>query len=227
MPLSNQLPFDFVLYNEFNFDNFVIAEKNQELITLLQAAQLSEKFYFVWGEAGSGKSHLLQASCEMHINSAYLPLKVFIEEGESVLDGLEHLDLICIDDVHLVLSQPAWEEKLFTLFNACQMNNASMLLSSISAPLELKFALPDLQSRYSSGVTYQLHELNENEKIFALKKRAEAAGIPLEDEVLNYIYLRSERNMSKLFAVLEKLDKLSLAQKRRITIPFVKSIMLW
>ncbi len=227
MPLSNQLPFDFVLYNEFNFDNFVIAEKNQELITLLQAAQLSEKFYFVWGEAGSGKSHLLQASCEMHINSAYLPLKVFIEEGESVLDGLEHLDLICIDDVHLVLSQPAWEEKLFTLFNACQMNNASMLLSSISAPLELKFALPDLQSRYSSGVTYQLHELNENEKIFALKKRAEAAGIPLEDEVLNYIYLRSERNMSKLFAVLEKLDKLSLAQKRRITIPFVESIMLW
>ncbi len=227
MPLSNQLPFDFVLYNEFNFDNFVITEKNQELITLLQAVNLSENFYFVWGSAGSGKSHLLQASCEKHINSAYLPLQVFKEEGESVLDGLEHLDLICIDDVHLVLSQPAWEEKLFTLFNACQMNATSMLVSSISAPLELKFALPDLQSRYSSGVTYQLHELDENGKIFALKKRAEAAGIPLEDEVLNYIYLRSERSMSKLFAVLEKMDKLSLAQKRRITIPFVKSIMQW
>ena len=227
MPLSNQLPFDFVLYNEFNFDNFVITEKNRELIALLQAPHLSENFYFIWGGAGSGKSHLLQASCEKHINSAYLPLQVFIEEGESVLDGLEHLDLICIDDVHLVLSQPAWEEKLFTLFNACQMKAASMLVSSKSAPLELKFALPDLQSRYSSGVTYQLHELDEKGKIIALKKRAEAAGIPLEDEVLNYIYLRSERSMSKLFAVLETLDKLSLAQKRRITIPFVKSIMLW
>lgn len=227
MPLSNQLPFDFILYNEFTFDNFVVAEQNQELITLLQSSHLPEKFYFVWGGAGSGKSHLLQASCAKHLNSAYLPLQVFMEEGDSVLDGLEHLDLICIDDVHLVLSISAWEEKLFALFNACQVNATSMLVSSALAPLELKFALPDLQSRYSSGVTYQLHELDDNGKISALKKRAGAAGIPLEDEVLNFIYLRSERSMSKLFAVLEKLDKLSLAQKRKITIPFVKSIMLW
>jgi DnaA family protein len=227
MPLSNQLPFDFVLYNEFTFENFVIAEENQELVTLLQSAHLLENFYFVWGGEGSGKSHLLQASCAKHLNSAYLPLQVFMEEGESVLDGLEHLDLICIDDVHIVLSKPTWEEKLFSLFNACQLNATKMLISSAIAPLELKFALPDLQSRYSSGVTYLLHELDDNGKMSALKNRAHAAGVPLEDEVLNYIYLRSERSMSKLFAVLEKLDKLSLAQKRRITIPFVKSIMFW
>lgn len=227
MPLSNQLPFDFELYNEFTFGNFVAAENNQELIALLKASELAENFYFVWGEAGSGKSHLLQASCAKHSNSAYLPLQVFIEEGEAVLDGLEQLDLICIDDVHLVISNPAWEDKLFALFNACQLNATSMLISSGLAPLELTFSLPDLKSRFSSGVTYQLHELDDIGKIAALKKRAETTGVPLDDEVLNYIYLRSERSMAKLFSVLEQLDKLSLAQKRRITIPFVKSIMSW
>jgi DnaA-homolog protein len=227
MPLSNQLPFDFVLYNEFTFENFVAAENNQELIALLQASELAENFYFVWGEAGSGKSHLLQASCAKHPNSAYLPLQVFIEEGEAVLDGLEQLDLICIDDVHLVISNRAWEDKLFALFNACQLNATSMLISSGLAPLELTFSLADLKSRFSSGVTYQLHELDDIGKIAALKKRAETTGVPLDDEVLNYIYLRSERSMAKLFSVLEQLDKLSLAQKRRITIPFVKSIMSW
>ena len=227
MPLSNQLPFDFVLYNEFNFENFVVAENNLELIGLLQAEKVAENFYFIWGEAGSGKSHLLQASCVKHPNSAYLPLQIFVEEGESVLDGLEQLDLICIDDVHLVISKSAWEEKLFALFNACQLNATSMLISSGLAPLELNFSLPDLKSRFSSGVTYQLHELDDIGKIAALKKRAQTAGVPLEDEVLNYIYLRSERSMSKLFSVLEQLDKLSLAQKRRITIPFVKTIMSW
>jgi len=227
MPLSNQLPFDFVLHNEFTFDNFVVAEKNQELITLLQSASLAENFYLVWGESGSGKSHLLQASCVKHENAAYLPLKVFLKEGESVLDGLEHLDLVCIDDVHLVLSERSWEEKLFSLFNACQINTTTMLFSSLLAPRDLQFSLPDLQSRFSSGFIYHLHELDDVGKISALKKRAEAAGMPLEDEVLNYIYMRSERSMSKLFSVLEQLDKLSLAQKRKITIPFVKSIMLW
>ncbi|PCJ42240.1 MAG: DnaA regulatory inactivator Hda [SAR86 cluster bacterium] len=227
MPLSNQLPFDFILYNEFTFENFIVAEKNKELLTVLQTVNLAESFYFIWGAKGSGKSHVLQASCAQHANSAYLPLNVFLDEGESVLEGLDQLDWLCIDDVHLVLGKSNWEEKLFTLFNACQISSTCLIVSSLLAPLELKYVLPDLQSRFSSGVTYQLHELNEPEKLLALKKRAELAGIPLKDEVLNYIYLRSERSMSVLFSVLEQLDKLSLAEKRKITIPFVKAIMQW
>ncbi len=227
MPLSPQLPFDFVLHNEFTFENFVIAKKNQELLTILQSDSSSENFYFLWGVEGGGKSHVLQASCAQHVNSAYLPMKLFSNEGESVLEGLEQLDLLCIDDVHLVLTNSNWEEKLFTLFNACQAKSTRLIISSLLAPLELEYTLQDLQSRFSSGVTYQLHELDEPEKLIALKKRAAFAGIPLKDEVLNYIYLRSERSMSKLFVVFEQLNKLSLAEKRKITIPFVKAMMQW
>ncbi|MDG2089859.1 MAG: DnaA regulatory inactivator Hda [Gammaproteobacteria bacterium] len=227
MPLSSQLPFNFTLYNEFTFENIVVTDENQELLSILQSAKLTDFFYFIWGVEGSGKSHLLQASCAQQENSAYLPLKVFVEEGEHVLENLDQLDWLCIDDVHLVLSKPAWEEKLFSLFNACQENATRLIITSVLPPLELNFVLDDLKSRFSSGVTYQLHELNEPGKLLALKNRAELSGMPLKNEVLNYIYLRSERSMSKLFAVLEQLDKLSLAEKRKITIPFVKTIMQW
>lgn len=227
MPLSAQLPFDFVLHDEFTFTNFTVSAKNQELLTDLQSIDTADTFYFIWGVEGSGKSHLLQASCAQHTNSAYLPLKVFIEEGEQVLNGLDQLDLLCIDDIHLVLAIPSWEEKLFALFNACQTNAARLIVSSAIQPLELNYALPDLQSRFSSGVSYQLHELDEQEKLSVLKSRAALQGIPLKDDVLNFIYLRSERSMSKLFAVLGQLDKLSLAEKRKITIPFVKDMMHW
>lgn len=227
MPLSSQLPFEFTLYNDFTFENFVISDKNKELLNILQLTRLADFFYFLWGVEGSGKSHILQASCAQHKNSAYLPLKLFAEEGDQVLEGLDQLDWLCIDDVQMVLTKPAWEEKLFSLFNACQTSSTRLIISSVSAPLELNYVLPDLQSRFSSGVTYQVHELNDAEKLLALKQKSELAGIPLKDEVLNYIYLRSERSMSKLFAVLEQLDKLSLAEKRKITIPFVKTIMQW
>lgn len=227
MPLSNQQPFEFTLYDEFTFENFVLSDKNKELLSILQSDKLADFFYFFWGVEGSGKSHILQASCAQHENSAYLPLKVFVDEGEQVLEGLEQLDWLCIDDVQVVLTKPAWEEKLFSLFNACQINSTKLIISSVSPPLELNYVLPDLQSRFSSGVTYQVHELDESEKILAMKQKAELAGIPLKEEVLNYIYLRSDRSMSKLFAVLEQLDKLSLAEKRKITIPFVKTIMQW
>jgi len=69
--------------------------------------------------------------------------------------------------------------------------------------------------------------LDEQEKLSALKSRAALQGIPLKDDVLNFIYLRSERSMSQLFVVLSQLDKLSLAEKRKITIPFVKAMMHW
>lgn len=227
MPLSSQLPFDFALHNEFTFNNYLLTGLNDELVNSLQAEILPENFYFIWGVSGSGKSHLLQAACALHENSVYLPLQLFYSYGMEVLDGLHQMDFICIDDVQLVLGDVLWEEKLFSLFNSCQATNSRLIISSALAPLQLKYFLADLQSRFNSGVTYQLHELDENGKMAALRQRAEAAGIPLKEEVISYIYLRSERSTQKLFSVLAELDKLSLAEKRKITIPFVKGIMQW
>ncbi len=227
MPRLTQLPFNFTLHNEFTFDNFLVSDANKQLVSSFSAAVIPEQFYFIWGASGNGKSHILQATCESHSNAVYLPLRVFLDEGPEVLFGLEQLDLICIDDIHLVLEMPEWEEKLFALFNACQANGSYLIVSSLLPPLELRYYLADLQSRFKSGVSYQVYELNEAEKIEALKIRTSFAGMPLQDEVLNYICLRSDRSMHKLFSVLEKLNQLSLAEKRKVTIPLVKKYMNW
>lgn len=194
---------------------------------MLQMQPPRETFFYLWGADGAGKSHLLQASCASHENSAYLPLSNYAGESEAVLEGLEQLDLVCIDDIHLVLGKAPWEEKLFALFNASQAAHNCLVVSSGLAPREVKYELADLASRFSSGVVYHLHNLSDENKKQALKLRAEGIGMPLQDEVLDYICLRSERSTTSLFAVLEKLERLSLAEKRRITIPFVRELMQW
>jgi DnaA-homolog protein len=82
--------------------------------------------------------------------------------------------------------------------------------------------LPDLASRLTWGMTFQLHALNDMQKIAALQLRARSRGIELPDEVAQYLIKQVPRDMHTLFAVLERLDEVSLQQQRRLTIPFVK-----
>ncbi|MAM70495.1 MAG: DnaA regulatory inactivator Hda [Gammaproteobacteria bacterium] len=228
MSLSPQATFDFHLRKEFSFDNFICMVANRELFTQLSTDALPNQFYFIWGRPGSGKSHILQALCGGFENAVYLPLKELSRHGEGILDGLEQLDLICIDDIQQVISSPAWEARLFKLFNDVQQDSTShLIISSDQAPAALDYALPDLKSRFSSGMVYQLHELDEAGKLEALKKRAASVGMPLDDDVLQYICSRTERSTHHLFNVLEELEKLSLSEKRKLTIPFVKSLMHW
>jgi DnaA family protein len=102
-----------------------------------------------------------------------------------------------------------------------------LLVSADCAPRDLGSRLPDLVSRMGWGVSFHLLPLNDDEKIAALKLRAHARGIVLTDEVLRFIIHRASRDMVELFEHLQQLDTLSLAEKRRITIPFVKEALGW
>jgi len=226
MASPSQFSFDFRLRNEFTIENYLAAESNQELLNTLQG-RLVHDLYLVWGGPGSGKSHLLQACCVIHDNAVYLPLADYAGLGESVLDGLEQLDLVCIDDIQEVLGSPHWEEKLFALYNAIQQTGSHLLLASRIAPTALTFSLPDLQSRFAAGMVYHLHELNEAQKLQALKIRAQAIGMPLDDEVLQYICARAERSTHHLFQLLDELAESTLNEKRKLTVPFIKSLMHW
>ncbi len=87
--------------------------------------------------------------------------------------------------------------------------------------------MPDLASRMSWGVIYRLHELSDDEKLLALDARAADKHMPLSSDVLNYIFQRHSRDLQSLLEVLNRLDELSLAEKRRLTIPFVRQVMDW
>lgn len=228
MNSPGQLPFDFSLKGVFTFQDFFVADSNSELVSnFFDQDVLSEQFYFIWGVEGAGKSHLLQSLCQSRENAVYVSLQSFSKHGPEILSGLENMSLVCLDDIESILGDQRWEEGVFQFFNAIRETGNNLIISASSSPRNLNIQIADLASRLGWGVVYQVHELDDSEKGKALELRIANRGIPLNTEVLDYILLRSPRSMDALFNVLETLDQLSLAEQRRITIPFVRNIMNW
>ena len=228
MSASGQLALQFPVRDEFVFSTFLLEEVNRHLFEHLESLDLEgQGCLYLWGARASGKTHLLQSLCHKHNDAVYLPLKNLLGYSSEVLQGFEQYPLVCIDDVQLLAGKPEWEEALFSLFNSMRDSN-KIFIASADVPLaSLDLNLPDLHSRFSWGLTFQVHELSESGKRQVLKSKAQERGIELGPELLNYIMLRSERSMKSLNKVLNILDTLSLIEKRKITIPFVRERMGW
>ena len=233
-----QLPLGICLNDDATFDNYVAPPDSTNALALAALRELLQPqsqtpFVYVWGPEGAGISHLLQAAChaasEQQWRCQYLPLEELAGYApEALLEGLEHLDLLCLDGVQHVMGQAGWDHALFTLYNRLRERQGSRLLVSADcAPRELSAALPDLLSRMGWGIVFHLQSLDDAQKREALKLRAHARGIELNDEVVTFILNRSPRDMNELFQCLERLDVSSLSEKRRITIPFVKETLGW
>ncbi|WP_439259185.1 DnaA inactivator Hda [Lonepinella sp. BR2930] len=192
--------------------------------------QLQQPFFYIWGTSGSGKSHLLKAvtnyiSSESR-HSIYVPLSKYAYFSTAVLDNLEQQDVICLDDLQAVTGNHDWELAIFDLFNRVkEKNTALLIISSDHSPTSLPVKLPDLASRLRWGEIYQLHPLNETQKIQALQQNAHQLGIELPEETANFLIKRLDRDMHSLFTAVTKLDKASLQAQRKLTIPFVKEIL--
>lgn len=225
-----QLPLCLSLKDDASFENFYPGT-NTEMVAALKktAGGHGEKIIYLCGARGQGLSHLLQASCHEaarhKLSAVYLPLNELMQEPPEMLHGLETLDLICIDDLQSLAASPVWEEAVFHLFNRVHDARGNMILAGNDLPKSLQLKLPDLVSRLSWGVIYQLHPLSDAEKITVLIHRAHARGITLSEEVGKYLLSHCPRHMTTLLAALDALDKASLAQQRRLTIPFVKEVL--
>ena len=228
--LSAQLTLGVSLRDEATFDNFYLG-KNAEIVTQLKKLvhRQSERIIFLCSTRGQGCSHLLQASChyasQQAISSVYLPLANLVNLSPEILHGLEKLSLICLDDVDVIAHHAEWEEAVFHLFNRAYDAGSYIVIGAHALPKLLHLSLPDLVSRLSWGIVYQLHPLSDLEKLAALIMRAQRRGMGLSEEVGKYILTHCPRHMNTLFAALDVLDKASLAAQRRLTIPFIKEVL--
>lgn len=226
--ISQQLPLGFRLRDDATFDSF-LPINNEQVVQSIQAllqANNSEPYVYVWGALGSGRTHLLQACChaapEYKKSAFYISLDPEHNFTPEIFSGLENIDLVCLDDIDHIAGQANWEEQIFHLFNRVRDHNKKLLIAGNCSPTLLPIKLPDLKSRLSWGIVYQLHALNDEQKLTALQLRAQARGLFLEEAVGKFLLRRCGRDMAQLFATLEHLDQASLAKQRRITIPFVK-----
>lgn len=230
--MSFQLPLGLGLRDDATFLNFFSGASNHAVLAALTApADQSEPFIYLFGRSGVGCSHLLQAACHQagvrHKRAVYLPLRELLAETPKLLDGMDSLDLVCIDDIEHVAGQKRWEEALFHLFNQLRESGRQLLVAGHVAPAQLPVRLPDLKSRLSWGLALQLQPLSDDEKVEALRMRARHRGLDFSEEVGRYILGRSPRMTHQLFDALNRLDGASLRAKRKLTVPFVKQVMGW
>ncbi len=234
MANPQQLSLGVSLNDDATFDNFYAPEgsSNAAILELLkaQAGGCGEWFIYLWGRSGVGLTHLLQAAGHRAQDGGqaiqYLPLREVVGFApEALLDGLDQLDYLCLDGLEAVAGKPDWEEALFHLFNRLRDSGGRLLVAAVQGPRELPVELPDLRSRLQWGMTCQVHPLSDDEKQLALRHRARARGLELNEEVAHYILQRVPRDMNELFCYLQRLDHASLAEQRKLTIPFVKKVL--
>ncbi|QLF92165.1 DnaA regulatory inactivator Hda [Pseudomonas sp. ABC1] len=230
-----QLPLGIRLRDDATFANFYPGANAAALGYVERLcspdAGWSDELIYLWGGSGVGRSHLLQAAClrieERGEQAVYLPLRDVVQLGPELLDGLEQYELVCLDDLDALVADAAWEEALFHLFNRLRDAGCRLLLSASVSPRELPVELPDLKSRLSLALVFQLRQLSDEDKLRALQLRASRRGLDLPDDVGRFILTRGDRSMSALFELLDRLDQASLQAQRRLTIPFLKETLHW
>ncbi|MEQ1813408.1 MAG: DnaA/Hda family protein [Candidatus Nitrotoga sp.] len=239
-------------------DNFVVG-RNVEVISILRhvlvsqaSGQASERCLTLWGESGSGKSHLLRAIVQqaqvMGLAASYVATgkNIDIEQiadatqaenlsgsapraGNSLSSAeLEKLTppkfspVIAIDDVEKL--DGSAQIQLFALYNRQRENNGTLIISCNTAPAHLMLR-DDLRTRLGWGLVYQVQRLNDEEKGLALEQHAQASGLRLSHEVIQCLLRHGRRDLPALLTVLDKLDEHCLRLQRAPSVPLLKEVM--
>jgi DnaA family protein len=229
-----QLALNLRLRDASSLENFLIG-RNREPFERLRAAlsaappvQPPSAWLYLWGESGTGKTHLLEAVCRLASQAGltpfYLPLDESHDLSPAMLEDAEQGTLVCIDDVQVIAGQQSWEQALFALYERLRAHGGLLLVAARTSPAALGLSLPDLATRFAAGLVYQLQPLSDDDKIAALRRRAERRGIEMSEEVAGYLLARHPRDLHSLFALLDRIDTATLVAQRRLTIPFLRSL---
>ena len=222
--VMKQLALDLAQAAPPTLDNFV-GGRNAELtenLRRLAVREAGERFIYIWGEPGSGRSHLLQGVVAAARAAKASAVYIACAGDACLTEGVERLDCVAVDNVE-VLREDA-QIGLFHLYNALHERRGALVASGDAPPVQLKMR-QDLVTRLGWGLVYQVHALSDEEKAHALKRHAAARGFKLPDEVCAYLLARVRRDMSSLLAMLDALDRHSLEAKRPITVVLVRELL--
>lgn len=228
LTLAVQLP------DDETFDSFQLGD-NQACVEQLKAfiekpkTMKSPSSLYLFGSQGSGKSHLIHAACTYaeHLNQTTfcMSFSQLTELSIEVLEGLENYALICLDNVQLISGNVVWQQAVFDLFNRIFEQGHKVIITGDNNVKSLGITLPDLVSRLSWGETQSLKLLSDQDKLIALQYHANQRGMQLSSDVAKFLINRQARDMASLIHSLDLLDKASIREQRKITIPFIKEIL--
>ncbi|HEX9194581.1 MAG TPA: DnaA regulatory inactivator Hda [Azonexus sp.] len=209
-----QLTLDLLPESPPSLDNFVAGGNAETLAALTGwlAGARSEASFCLWGEAGSGRSHLLLASGFPYVDAVLDPaLATARAATQLAVDHVEALD-------------EKGQIALFNHFNRLKMA-AGMLLTAAGQPPAHLALREDLRTRLGSGLIYRLQPLSDAEKAAALGAQAKDRALKLSPEAIDYLMRHAPRDMRTLSAFIVALDRYTLEHKRAVTLPLLRELL--
>ncbi len=205
-------------------DGFVRG-RNVELCLALErlaAGAGDERFLYLWGVAGSGRSHLLQAVAAGAMSAGLPGVYLGNDADAATIGDQRESSLVCIDDVDRLA--PVAQHALFVLINRLREGGGALLAAGPIAPAGLTLR-PDLVTRLGWGLVYEVHRLDDHEKSGAMRARARALGFELAEEVCSYLLRHGRRDLPALLAFVDALDRSSLELRRPVSIALAREVL--
>ncbi len=209
-----QLVFDLLPANPPSLDNFVPGGNEQALaeFTAWLAGSDGGTSLHLWGEAASGKTHLLTASGFELVDAALNCDLARIEPTSHLaVDNVDQLD----DDGQIAL---------FNIFNRSKASGRRLLTAARQPPSHLTLR-EDLRTRLGSGLISRLHPLSDAQKAAALRAQAEERAMKLPPEWFDYLLRHAPRDMRTLSSLIVAIDRYSLETKRAVTLPLLREVL--
>lgn len=224
-----QLPLALRCPPDQRFETFVGAPEGALAQLRAAAGGRSGGLYLV-GAAGTGKTHLALAACaaaeaEASLRSGYLALASGAGRLRDALEALHDNDFIALDGIDAVAGDRDDETALFEFHNRAHDRGTSVLYTARALPQQLPLRLPDLRSRLSQAARIALAPLDDGGRREVLRLRAHRRGLAIEDAAIDWLLKRTGRDLSSLAALLDRLDRASLAAQRRVTVPFLRQVL--
>ncbi|HEX2825636.1 MAG TPA: DnaA regulatory inactivator Hda [Burkholderiales bacterium] len=219
-----QLAFDFSISTDPTLDNFVVG-CNAELVERLSSlarGDRGERFIYLWGAPGSGRTHLLRAAIAAFRRAGAAAEYRACTGDADIVPALHELRAVAIDDVDRLSGDGA--VVLFNLYNVLRESGGVLIAAGSVAPAQLNLRA-DVASRLAWGLVYEVRALSDAEKARALAERAEARGFTLQPDVSQYLLTHARRDMPALLATLDALDRYSLEAKRPVTVPLLRELL--
>jgi DnaA family protein len=227
--MTRQFPLDLRWPPHQRLDAFWPGANVPALQGVSDAAQGAGAWLYLHGATGTGKSHLLIGACRAALEAdrpaRYVSLAQLAAPRASAIAGIGPDGLLAIDDVHAIAGDREAERTLFDLYNRAKTAQARMVFAGNASPAEIGIALPDLVSRLSMCTQYALRPLDDAGRRAMLRVLAGRLGLRLDDEVLDWWFARQPRDPASLVAMLQRVDRASLAAQRRVTIPFLRELL--
>ncbi len=215
-----QIPLAIAPPPESSFDSFLAGENRAALECLRQLAAHSAPVY-LWGPSGSGKTHLLRALAAS-----------WQQRGERVAwfgpavalpwPFDERAALVVLDDCDGF--DAAQQQAAFALFAQAIAAAVAVVAAGALPPVDLPLR-EDLRTRLGWGLVFALRPLAESQSRAVLRREADRRGIRLSDDVLDYLLTRFARDLTRLMALLDRLDEFALANRRAVTVPLLKKML--